>query len=73
MITKLSTLSFQQESTSHFRIRNLLEEDARNIELIVTEFENMGVETVAPTHCSGPKTEEIFGKGGEDNKVIIHT
>ncbi len=41
---------------------HLFEEDIRNIELIVTEFKNIGVEKVAPTHCSGPKAEEIFAR-----------
>jgi len=46
---------------------HLIEEDARIIESIAGEFKNMGIEKVAPTHCSGPKAEEIFaGKYGED-------
>ena len=39
---------------------HLLEEDARTIEFIVKEFKKMGVDTAAPTHCSGPKAEEIL-------------
>lgn len=41
---------------------HLLEEDTRTIDFIVKEFKIMGIEKVAPTHCSGPKAEGIFAK-----------
>lgn len=41
---------------------HLLEEDGRVIELIVKKFKEIGVQTVAPTHCTGTKAEEIFAK-----------
>ena len=50
---------------------HLLEEDTRNIELIVTEFKNIGVETVAPTHCSGPKAEEMFAREYGERFVAV--
>ncbi len=52
---------------------HLLEEDTRVIEFIVKEFRNMGVETVAPTHCSGPKAEEIFSKEYGERFVAVKT
>jgi len=50
---------------------HLLEEDSRVIEFIVKEFKNMGVETVAPTHCSGPKAEELFGKEYRERFIAV--
>jgi len=41
---------------------HLLEEDARMIDFIAGEFKKMGIEKAAPTHCSGPKAEEIFAE-----------
>ncbi|MCM8762646.1 MAG: MBL fold metallo-hydrolase [Candidatus Omnitrophica bacterium] len=41
---------------------HLLEEDTRTIDFIVKEFKIMGIEKVAPTHCSGEKAESVFVK-----------
>ncbi|MCM8769868.1 MAG: MBL fold metallo-hydrolase [Candidatus Omnitrophica bacterium] len=46
---------------------HLLEEDKRVIDLIVRESKIMGIEKVAPTHCSGEKAEDIFAQAyGKD-------
>jgi len=41
---------------------HLLDEDRRILAFILQEFKNMGVEMVAPSHCSGPKAEAFFAK-----------
>lgn len=50
---------------------HLLEEDTRTIDFIVKEFKIMGIEKVAPTHCSGEKAESIFAKGYGNNFIEI--
>lgn len=52
---------------------HLLEEDTRIIDFIVREFKMMGVERVAPTHCSGSKTESIFAKEYRERSLTIKT
>jgi len=41
---------------------HLLEENTRVLDFIVREFKILEVKKVAPTHCSGPKAEDIFAK-----------
>jgi 7,8-dihydropterin-6-yl-methyl-4-(beta-D-ribofuranosyl)aminobenzene 5'-phosphate synthase len=50
---------------------HLLHQDTESIKEIVKEFKSVGVERVAPTHCSGEKTEEIFQQGYGENFVAL--
>jgi 7,8-dihydropterin-6-yl-methyl-4-(beta-D-ribofuranosyl)aminobenzene 5'-phosphate synthase len=43
----------------------------RELELIVENFRELGIERVGPTHCTGYKAQEIFEKAYKENFIEI--
>lgn len=50
---------------------HLMNKDAREIELIVEEFNELKVEKVGPTHCTGYEAQVIFKKAYKENFIKI--
>ena len=51
---------------------HLLNDNDGFIRSIVKEFRDMGVEKVAPTHCSGIRAEEIFAEEYKDDFIPVN-
>jgi len=52
---------------------HLLKKSEQEVKDIVAEFKNLGVEKVAPGHCTGNKAKEIFRKEYSENFIEIKT
>ncbi len=50
---------------------HLMNKDTREIELIVKNFRELGVEKVGPTHCTGYEAQRIFKNEYKDNFINI--
>jgi len=50
---------------------HLIDKERRFIELIIEDFNKIGVKKVGPTHCSGREAEEIFKNKYKENFISI--
>ncbi len=50
---------------------HLMDNDTREIELIVKKFKELGVEKVGPTHCTGYDAQVIFEEAYKSNFIKI--
>jgi 7,8-dihydropterin-6-yl-methyl-4-(beta-D-ribofuranosyl)aminobenzene 5'-phosphate synthase len=50
---------------------HLMDKINRELELIVENFRELGIERVGPTHCTGYKAQEIFEKAYKENFIEI--
>ena len=50
---------------------HLMDKNNRELELIVENFKELGIERVGPTHCTGYKAQEIFEKAYKENFIKI--